>query len=71
MWNCTKDIETLYGQNLEFLNGKPVGAYSNHLVLNCSISYSETLTSRQNLTLIVSKFNSSQDLQKCAFGTSI
>jgi hypothetical protein len=31
----TKHINTLCGQNLEFVNGKPGGTYSNHWVFKC------------------------------------
>jgi hypothetical protein len=31
----TKDINTLCGQNVEFVNVKPGGTYSNHWTLNC------------------------------------
>jgi hypothetical protein len=34
----TKHINTLCGQNVEFVNVKPCGAYSNHWALNRSLT---------------------------------
>jgi hypothetical protein len=39
----TKHINTLCGQNVELLNVKRGGTYSNHLALKCSITLKTAL----------------------------
>jgi hypothetical protein len=34
----TKHINTLFGHNVELLNVKPIGIYSNHLVLQSYVT---------------------------------
>jgi hypothetical protein len=55
----------MYGQNVEFLNVKPVGTYSNHRALMGSVSYNNLYEFLKNTRYIFTKLQMLKNLKCC------